>query len=84
VRRHHHVPGQPAGHLGAAVGAQQVQAEVHPGGAAAGGQHVAVVYNATMTKGGDEAQVGGMDVYRVVDGEITEMWNGGDKQGLWL
>ena len=48
------------------------------------GQHVAVVYNATMTKGGDEAQVGGMDVYRVVDGEITEMWNGGDKQGLWL
>jgi predicted SnoaL-like aldol condensation-catalyzing enzyme len=48
------------------------------------GQHVAVVYNGTMTKGGDEAEVAGMEVYRVVDGEITEMWNGGDKQGLWL
>ena len=48
------------------------------------GEHVAVVYGGTMTKGGDEAQVGGMEVYRVVDGEITEMWNGGEKQGLWL
>jgi predicted SnoaL-like aldol condensation-catalyzing enzyme len=46
------------------------------------GQHVAVVYDGTITKGGDEAH--GMEVYRVVDGEITEIWNGGEKQGLWL
>jgi predicted SnoaL-like aldol condensation-catalyzing enzyme len=48
------------------------------------GEHVAVVYDGTMTKGGDKAHVAGMEVYRVVDGEITEIWNGGDKQGLWL
>jgi predicted SnoaL-like aldol condensation-catalyzing enzyme len=48
------------------------------------GQHVAVVYDGTITNGGDEAHVAGMKVYRVVDGEITEIWNGGDKQGLWL
>ncbi len=48
------------------------------------GEHVAVVYDGTMTKGDDEAHVAGMKVYRVVDGEITEIWTGGDKQGLWL
>lgn len=48
------------------------------------GEHVAVVYDGKMTKGGDEAHVAGMDVYRVIGGEITEMWNGGGKQGLWL
>ena len=48
------------------------------------GEHVAVVYDRTITKGLDEAHVAGMVVYRVVNGEITEIWNGGDKQGLWL
>ena len=48
------------------------------------GEHVAVVYDGTITKGPDEAHVAGMEVYRVVNGEITEIWNGGDKQGLWL
>ena len=48
------------------------------------GEHVAVIYDGTITKGGDEAHVAGMEVYRVVDGEITEIWNGGEKQGLWL
>ena len=48
------------------------------------GEHVAVVYDGTMIKDGDETYVGGMQVYRVVAGEITEIWNGGDKQGLWL
>lgn len=48
------------------------------------GEHVAVVYDRTTTKAGDELHVAGMEVYRVVDGEITEIWNGGDKQGLWL
>ena len=36
------------------------------------GEHVAVVYDATMTMDGDQAHVAGMEVYRVVDGEITE------------
>jgi predicted SnoaL-like aldol condensation-catalyzing enzyme len=48
------------------------------------GHHVAVVYDGKMAKDGEEAHVAGMEVYRVVDGEITEIWNGGDKQGLWL
>jgi predicted SnoaL-like aldol condensation-catalyzing enzyme len=48
------------------------------------GEHVAVVYDGTMTKGGEKAHCAGMEVYRVVAGEITEIWNGGDKQGLWL
>jgi hypothetical protein len=48
------------------------------------GEHVAVGYDATMTKDGDQAHVAAMEVYRVVDGEITEMLNGGGKQGLWL
>jgi predicted SnoaL-like aldol condensation-catalyzing enzyme len=48
------------------------------------GEHVAVVYDGTMTKGGDKAHVAGMEVYRVVNGEITEVWNSGEKQGLWL
>ncbi|MBV9513131.1 MAG: nuclear transport factor 2 family protein [Mycobacteriaceae bacterium] len=48
------------------------------------GEHVAVVYDGRMSSGGNELQVAGMEVYRVVDGRITEMWNGGVRQGLWL
>jgi predicted SnoaL-like aldol condensation-catalyzing enzyme len=48
------------------------------------GEHVAVVYDGTITKGADKAHVAGMEVYRVVAGEISEIWNGGNKQGLWL
>jgi predicted SnoaL-like aldol condensation-catalyzing enzyme len=36
------------------------------------GEHVAVGYDATMTNDGDQAHVAAVEVYRVVDGEITE------------
>lgn len=48
------------------------------------GEHVATIYDGTFTKGTEEAHIGGAEVYRVVDGEITEIWSCGDRQGHWL
>ncbi len=48
------------------------------------GEHVAIVYDSTMkTKDGTETNVGSIEVFRVVAGEITEVWNCGYKQGVW-
>jgi predicted SnoaL-like aldol condensation-catalyzing enzyme len=48
------------------------------------GEHVAIVYDSTMTtKDGTEANVASIEVFRVVDGKITEVWNCGYKQGVW-
>ncbi|ORV63124.1 polyketide cyclase [Mycobacterium europaeum] len=48
------------------------------------GQHVAIVYDSSMTtKDGTEANVGSIEVFRVVDGKITEVWNCGYRQGVW-
>lgn len=48
------------------------------------GEHVAVVYQSPMTlKDGAELTVGSMEIFRVVDGRITEVWNCGYKQGVW-
>jgi predicted SnoaL-like aldol condensation-catalyzing enzyme len=52
------------------------------------GEHVAIVYDSTMTtKDGAEANtetsVASIEVFRVVDGKITEVWNCGYKQGVW-
>ena len=48
------------------------------------GEHVAIVYESTMTpKDGTEVDVGSMEMFRVVDGRITEVWNCGYKQGVW-
>jgi predicted SnoaL-like aldol condensation-catalyzing enzyme len=48
------------------------------------GEHVAVVYQSSMElKDGTKADVGSMEVFRVVDGRITEVWNCGYKQGVW-
>jgi ketosteroid isomerase-like protein len=48
------------------------------------GEHVAVVYQSPMTlKDGTKADVGSMEVFRVIDGRITEVWNCGYKQGVW-
>ena len=48
------------------------------------GQHVAVVYQSPMRlKDGTETTIGSMEVFRVVDGRITEVWNCGYKQGVW-
>ncbi|MGA9488962.1 MAG: nuclear transport factor 2 family protein, partial [Mycobacterium sp.] len=46
------------------------------------GEHVAVVYQSPMTlKDGTSVDVGSMEIFRVVNGKITEVWNCGYKQG---
>jgi predicted SnoaL-like aldol condensation-catalyzing enzyme len=48
------------------------------------GEHVAIVYQSTMTaKDGSRIDIGSLEVFRVVDGRITEVWNCGHKQGVW-
>jgi len=48
------------------------------------GEHVAIVYDSTMTTNdGTETNVASIEVFRVVDGKITEVWNCGYKQGVW-
>ncbi|PND56475.1 polyketide cyclase [Mycobacterium sp. ENV421] len=48
------------------------------------GEHVAIVYQSPMTlKDGGRVDVGSMEIFRVVDGRITEVWNCGYKQGVW-
>jgi predicted SnoaL-like aldol condensation-catalyzing enzyme len=48
------------------------------------GEHVAIVYDSTMTtKDGTVTNVASIEVFHVVDGKITEVWNCGYKQGVW-
>ena len=48
------------------------------------GEHVAIVYNSTVTaKDGTETNIASIEVFRVVDGKITEVWNCGYQQGVW-
>lgn len=48
------------------------------------GEHVAIVYQSPMTlTDGATLTIGSMEVFRVVDGRITEVWNCGYKQGIW-
>ncbi len=48
------------------------------------GEHVAIVYDSTITtKDGAETNIASIEVFRVVDGKITEVWNCGYKQGVW-
>jgi predicted SnoaL-like aldol condensation-catalyzing enzyme len=48
------------------------------------GEHVAIVYDSSMTtKDGAETNVASIEVFRVVAGKITEVWNCGYKQGVW-
>ena len=48
------------------------------------GEHVAIVYDSAMTtKDGTETNIASIEVFRVVDGRITEVWNCGYKQGVW-
>ena len=47
------------------------------------GEHVAIVYDSRMTRDGNEVNVGSIEVFRVVDGRITEVWNCGYKVGAW-
>jgi len=48
------------------------------------GEHVAIVYDSSMTtKDGTETNIGSIEVFRVVDGKIIEVWNCGYQQGVW-
>jgi ketosteroid isomerase-like protein len=48
------------------------------------GEHVAIVYESPMTtKDGSETTISSMEIFRVVDGRIVEVWNCGYKQGVW-
>ncbi|OBA77268.1 polyketide cyclase [Mycobacterium sp. 1554424.7] len=48
------------------------------------GEHVALVYDSSMTtKDGTVTNVASIEVFRVVAGKITEVWNCGYKQGIW-
>ena len=48
------------------------------------GEHVAIVYDSTITADdGTETNVASIEVFRVVDGKITEVWNCGYQQGVW-
>ena len=52
--------------------------------AGADGEHVAIVYQSPMElKDGTKTSVGSMEIFRVVEGRITEVWNCGYKQGVW-
>jgi predicted SnoaL-like aldol condensation-catalyzing enzyme len=48
------------------------------------GEHVAIVYQSPMKpKDGAELVIGSMEIFRVVAGKITEVWNCGYEQGVW-
>ena len=52
------------------------------------GEHVAIVYDSTMTTNdgtetNTEIKIASIEVFRVVAGKITEVWNCGYKQGVW-
>ena len=48
------------------------------------GEHVAVVYQSPMRlTDGTDTTIGSMEIFRVVDGRITDVWNCGYKQGVW-
>ncbi|WP_395307394.1 nuclear transport factor 2 family protein [Mycobacterium sp. AMU20-3851] len=47
-------------------------------------EHVAIVYQSPMrTTDGTELTISSMEIFRVIDGRITEVWNCGYKQGVW-
>ena len=48
------------------------------------GEFVTIVYESPMTaKDGNTITISSMEIFRVVDGRITEVWNCGYKQGVW-
>lgn len=49
------------------------------------GEHVAIVYESPIRlKDGTDTSVAGMEIFRVVDGRIVEVWNCGYGQGVWV
>jgi predicted SnoaL-like aldol condensation-catalyzing enzyme len=48
------------------------------------GEHVAIVYQADMTgRDGSADAIASIEVFRVVDGRITDVWNNVHEHGRW-
>ncbi|CDQ42492.1 SnoaL-like polyketide cyclase [Mycolicibacterium neoaurum] len=48
------------------------------------GEHAAIMYDATIVlDDGTVSAIGSMEIFRVVDGRITEVWNTGHQEGSW-
>jgi predicted SnoaL-like aldol condensation-catalyzing enzyme len=48
------------------------------------GEHVAIVYDSTIaTNDGTQTHIASIELFRVVAGRITEVWNCGYHQGVW-
>jgi predicted SnoaL-like aldol condensation-catalyzing enzyme len=47
------------------------------------GAHVASAYNITFGNGDAVQTVSGIEVFRVVNGKITETWNSSSQPGAW-
>ena len=45
--------------------------------------HVASAYNITFGSGDNVQTVSGIEIFRVVDGKITETWNSSIQPGAW-
>ncbi len=47
-------------------------------------EHVAIVYESPIKlTDGTETTIGSMEIFRVIDGRITEVWNCGYQHGVW-
>ena len=48
------------------------------------GEHVTIAYQSPITlKDGTTTIISSIEIFRVVDGRITEVWNAGHEQGAW-
>ena len=48
------------------------------------GEYATIAYESPMVlPDGSELTISSMEIFRVVDGRITEVWNCGYKQGVW-
>lgn len=47
------------------------------------GRHVASAYDITFGNGDSQQTVSGIEIFRVVDGKITETWNSSTQPGAW-
>jgi predicted SnoaL-like aldol condensation-catalyzing enzyme len=47
------------------------------------GEHVTIVYDSVLSTGENEVRVASIEVFRVVEGAIVEVWNCGYKLGVW-
>lgn len=53
--------------------------------AGADDEHVTLVYQSPMTlTDGSALTISSIEVFRVVEGRITEVWNCGYKEGVWV